>query len=112
MSDILYNLGNTLTSLIDILLVTVFIYYILYPLKGTRSARIAIGIVFMILLYYISDRFQLQTMAWLLQNFMGYIVIVVIVIFQADIRKALATFGRNPFFDFFHITKQDIGYLL
>jgi diadenylate cyclase len=112
MSEILYNLGNTLTSVIDILLVATFIYYILYPLKGTRSARIAIGIVFMILLYYISDRFQLQTMAWLLQNFMGYIVIVVIVIFQSDIRKALATFGRNPFFDFFHISKQDIGYLV
>jgi len=112
MSEILYNLGNTLTAVIDILLVATFIYYILYPLKGTRSARIAIGIVFMILLYYISDRFQLQTMAWLLQNFMGYIVIVVIVIFQSDIRKALATFGRNPFFDFFHISKQDIGYLV
>ncbi len=112
MSEILENLGSTLTSIIDILLVATFIYYILYPLKGTRSARIAIGIVFLILLYYISDRFQLQTMAWLLQNFMGYIVLVVIVIFQADIRKALATFGRNPFFDFFHISKQDIGYLV
>lgn len=112
MSEIMNNLGSILTAVIDILLVATFIYYILYPLKGTRSARIAIGIVFLILLYYISDRFQLQTMAWLLQNFMGYIVLVVIVIFQADIRKALATFGRNPFFDFFHISKQDIGYLV
>ncbi|MBW7995406.1 MAG: TIGR00159 family protein [Candidatus Glassbacteria bacterium] len=112
MSEILDNLGGIMTALIDILLVATFIYYVLYPLKGTRSARIAIGIVFLILLYYISNRFQLQTMAWLLQNFMGYIVLVVIVIFQADIRKALATFGRNPFFDFFHLGKHDIGYLV
>ncbi|MFH1070100.1 MAG: diadenylate cyclase CdaA [Candidatus Glassbacteria bacterium] len=112
MSELFDSLRFTITTTVDILLVATFIYYILYPLKGTRSARIAVGIVFLILLYYISDRFQLQTMAWLLQNFQAYIVIAIIVIFQADIRKALATFGRNPFFEFFHITKKDTGYLM
>ena len=111
-SELFNSLRLTITAIIDILLVATFIYYILYPLKGTRSARIAVGIVFLILLYYISDRFQLQTMAWLLQNFLAYIVIAIIVIFQADIRKALASFGRNPFFEFFHISKKDTGYLV
>ena len=102
---------SPLTSVIDILLVATFVYYILLPLKGTRSARIAIGISFLILLYFIADRFELQTMSWLLRYFLAYIAFAIIVIFQADIRKALATFGRNPFLDFFQIQAQSTGYL-
>jgi len=112
MAKLIDNLSFTFTSIIDILLVAIFIYYLLYPLKGTRSARIAFGIVMLIALYFVSDRFQLQTMAWLLRNFLAYIVIAIIVIFQADIRKALATFGRNPFLDFFHIREKSTGYLV
>lgn len=106
MIDFLDNIDFTFYSLVDIILVSIFIYYILYLLKGTRSGRIAFGIVFIILLYYLSDRYQLQTMAWLLQNFLAVIVIVIIVIFQADIRRALANFGRNPFLDFLKLKEQ------
>lgn len=112
MAELIDNLSFTITSIIDILLVATFIYYLLYLLKGTRSARIAFGIVMLILLYFIADRFQLQTMSWLLQNFLTYIVIAIIVIFQADIRKALATFGRNPFLDFFRIREKGTDYLV
>lgn len=112
MAELIDNLSSTFTSIIDILLVATFVYYLLYLLKGTRSARIAFGIIMLIVLYFIADRFQLQTMSWLLQNFLTYIVIAIIVIFQADIRKALATFGRNPFLDFFRIREKSTGYLV
>lgn len=112
MAELIDNLSFTFTSIIDILLVATFVYYLLYLLKGTRSARIAFGIIMLIVLYFIADRFQLQTMSWLLQNFLTYIVIAIIVIFQADIRKALATFGRNPFLDFFRIREKSTGYLV
>jgi diadenylate cyclase len=105
------NINFKFTSAVDILMVATLVYYILYPLKGTRSARIAIGIVFIILLYFVADRLQLQTMAWLLQNFLAYIVFAIIVIFQADIRKTLASFGRNPFLDFLRIEEKPAGYL-
>lgn len=112
MAELIDNLSFTFTSIIDILLVATFVYYMLYLLKGTRSARIAFGIIMLIVLYFIADRFQLQTMSWLLQNFLTYIVIAIIVIFQSDIRKALATFGRNPFLDFFRIREKSTGYLV
>ncbi len=112
MAELIDNLSFAFTSIIDILLVATFVYYLLYLLKGTRSARIAFGIIMLIVLYFIADRFQLQTMSWLLQNFLTYIVIAIIVIFQADIRKALATFGRNPFLDFFRIREKSTGYLV
>lgn len=112
MAELIDNLSFTFTSIVDILLVATFIYYLLYLLKGTRSGRVAFGIVMLIMLYFIADLFQLQTMSWLLQNFLTYIVIAIIVIFQADIRKALATFGRNPFLDFFRIREKSTGYLV
>jgi diadenylate cyclase len=112
MAELIDNLSFTFTSIVDILLVATFVYYLLYLLKGTRSGRVAFGIVMLIMLYFIADLFQLQTMSWLLQNFLTYIVIAIIVIFQADIRKALATFGRNPFLDFFRIREKSTGYLV
>lgn len=112
MAELIDNLSFTLFSIVDILLVATFVYYLLYLLKGTRSGRVAFGIVMLIMLYFIADLFQLQTMSWLLQNFLTYIVIAIIVIFQADIRKALATFGRNPFLDFFRIREKSTGYLV
>lgn len=112
MAELIDNLSFTFTSIIDILLVATFVYYLLYLLKGTRSGRVAFGIVMLIMLYFIADLLQLQTMSWLLQNFLTYIVIAIIVIFQADIRKALATFGRNPFLDFFRIREKSTGYLV
>ena len=112
MAELIDNLSFTFTSIVDILLVATFVYYLLYLLKGTRSGRIAFGIVMLIMLYFVADLFQLQTMSWLLQNFLTYIVIAIIVIFQADIRKALATFGRNPFLDFFRIREKSTGYLV
>ena len=112
MAELIDNLSFTFTSIVDILLVATFVYYLLYLLKGTRSGRVAFGIVMLIMLYFIADLFKLQTMSWLLQNFLTYIVIAIIVIFQADIRKALATFGRNPFLDFFRIREKSTGYLV
>src|SRR5207244_11662280 len=44
---------------------------------------------------------HLETVNWLIRNFAGYIVFAVIVLFQSDIRRALAHFGRAPFFQYF-----------
>jgi diadenylate cyclase len=41
---------------------------------------------------------QLETVNWLIRNMLGYIVFAAIVLFQSDIRRALAHFGRAPFF--------------
>ena len=56
MAELIDNLSFTLTSIVDILLVAIFVYYLLYLLKGTRSGRVALGNVNMIKLYFISDR--------------------------------------------------------
>ena len=53
------------------------------------------------LLFYGSQWGHLETVNWLVRNLVGYLVFAVIVLFQSDIRRALAHFGRAPFFRYF-----------
>jgi len=89
-------------GIVDILIVAFLIYQLLLLIKGTRAARMALGIVFLILAFYLSERLRLETVNWLLRNFLTYLVIAIIVLFQAEIRRALATFGRTPFLRLFY----------
>jgi len=85
-------------DLVDILLVSVLIYEVLKLIRGTRAVQMAIGGGFIVALFYGSRWAQLETVNWLIRNFLSYAVFAIIVLFQADIRRALAHLGRAPFF--------------
>ena len=85
-------------DLADILVVSVLIYEVLKLIRGTRAVQMAVGGALFGGLFYGSRFFHLETVNWLIRNFAGYIVFGVIVLFQSDIRRALAHFGRAPFF--------------
>jgi uncharacterized protein (TIGR00159 family) len=74
------------------------IYEVLQLIRGTRAVQIAVGGGLLVLLFYGSRWGHLETVNWLVRNLAGYIVFGVIVLFQSDIRRALAHFGRAPFF--------------
>lgn len=82
---------------VDIILVAVGVYYLLIVIQGTRATRVALGIIFLVLLSQLSELFRLETVQWLLSNFLTYLVLAIIILFQGEIRKALAQFGKNPF---------------
>jgi len=88
-------------DVIDILIVSFLIYEALKLIRGTRAMQMAIGSVFVVLLLYVSQEFPLRTVGWLIQNVLAYVVIAAIVLFQSDIRRALAHLGRLPFFRYF-----------
>jgi len=88
-------------DLLDIVVVSVLIYEVLLLIRGTRAVQMALGATVLIGLFYISRWGHLETVNWLVRNFAGYIVFAVIVLFQSDIRRALAHFGRAPFFRYF-----------
>lgn len=96
-----------LRALVDILLVSFIIYNLFLLIKGTRAVQMAFGIVLIILAYYFSERFEFHTVHWLLRNFLSYIVIAIIILFQAEIRRGLAKFGTNPFLNFFYKQEQN-----
>jgi diadenylate cyclase len=88
-------------DLLDILVVSVLIYEVLKLIRGTRAVQMALGGGVLVALLYGSRWGHLETLNWLIRNMAGYIVFAFIVLFQSDIRRALAHFGRAPFFRYF-----------
>ncbi len=88
-------------DLADILVVSVIIYEILKLIRGTRTVQMALGGGVLAVLFYGSRWGHLETVNWLIRNMAGYIVFAAIVVFQSDIRRALAHLGRAPFFRYF-----------
>ncbi|WP_432736170.1 diadenylate cyclase CdaA [Maridesulfovibrio sp. FT414] len=82
-------------ELLDIGLVAVVYFYVILLVRGTRAAAVIWGLMLLLLVYYLSDVFGLYTLNWLLTNFLGSIFLVIIVLFQRDIRKGLAQMGAG-----------------
>ncbi|KUG29884.1 hypothetical protein ASZ90_000218 [hydrocarbon metagenome] len=91
------NLHFTWRELLDIAIVTFIFYRAILLVKGTRAVSIMHGFLLIIIIYYVSGEFGLNTLHWLLTNFLGSIFLVVIILFQADIRRALSTMGTGLF---------------
>jgi len=89
------------TDVLDIVIVSVLIYELLLLIRGTRAAQMALSGGFLLALYFLSQWLQLETVNWVIRNLAAYVVFAIIVLFQADIRRALAHFGRAPFFRYF-----------
>ncbi len=92
---------------IDILIVALLIYEFLKLIRGTRAVQMALGCGLIVLLFFLSNAVPLQTVNWLIRNMAGYLVFAAIVLFQSDIRRALAHFGRAPFFRLFTKPEND-----
>ncbi len=86
---------DIVVACIDILLVYYVIYRVLLTIKGTRAAQMVIGIVLIGGAFFAAERFEMATVSWLLDNFIEYFIIIVIVVFQQDIRRALMRLGQN-----------------
>ena len=85
-------------DLVDIGLVSLLIYEVLTLIRGTRAVQMAVGAGLAVAIFYVSQIAGLETVNWLIRNMVGYVVFAAIVIFQSDIRRALAHLGRAPFF--------------
>ncbi|MCG6926781.1 MAG: diadenylate cyclase CdaA [Acidobacteria bacterium] len=85
-------------DVLDILLVAFIIYELLRFVRGTHAVQIAMGVLVLVVLYWASILFNLQTVNWLLRTFLPVLMFGIIVVFQSEFRKALAHLGRTPFF--------------
>lgn len=89
------TVGGVATTVIDLLLVYFVIYRILVTIRGTRAAAMMVGIVLIGAAFFVAQRAELTTVSWLLDNFISYFIILIIVVFQQDIRRALGRIGQN-----------------
>jgi diadenylate cyclase len=91
----------TWIAALDVLIVAFIIYQMMNLIRGTRAVQMALGLTLLVAFFYFSRWSHLETVSWLLTNILPYFVFAIIVIFQAEIRRALAHFGRTTFFSGF-----------
>jgi diadenylate cyclase len=83
---------------VDIGIITFLVYRLLQIVRGSRAMQMIIGLAIVLVAYVISRALGLFTLNWILDNFLGSIILVIIVIFQSDIRRALTQVGTAPLF--------------
>jgi diadenylate cyclase len=88
-------------DVLDILIVSVLIYEGLKLIRGTMAVQMGVGAGVLVALFYGSRWGNLETVNWLIRNLFVYVVFGAIVLFQSDIRRALAHLGRGSFVRYF-----------
>lgn len=84
-------------DVVDILLVALVIYRIFVLIKGTRALQMLVGMAVVVAAFVASQVFEFFTLNWILSAFLSSIILVVVVLFQNEIRRALVHVGVNPF---------------
>src|SRR5580658_3831630 len=103
MADFLNHLNNLREiirpqDLIDILLVCIIVYRVLLLIRGTRAVQMLTGFGIILIFYYVAERLKFHTLHTILVEFFNNFILILIIVFQDEIRKALTQVGRNPFF--------------
>jgi DNA integrity scanning protein DisA with diadenylate cyclase activity len=88
---------DPLRDALDIVLVALGIYWLLLLIRGTRAVQILVGLIVLMAASAASEYFELVTLRLILDNFLSSAVLIIIVLFQHDIRRALARVGRGFF---------------
>lgn len=104
MEDILLQIKNSITQftfkdIIDILLVAYFLYRLLLLVKKTRAMQGLKGLGILLIASRICDMLKLTTVSWLLNNIISAGAIVLIILFQPELRHALEQIGRKTAFE-------------
>jgi diadenylate cyclase len=84
-------------TILDIAIAAFVIYQALVFIQGRRAMHMVVGVGLAALFYYVSRWAGLDTVSWLLSTMLPYFVFLIIVVFQSEIRRALAHFGQTAF---------------
>src|SRR3712207_6217001 len=75
--------------------VALIMYRFLIIIQGTRAYQMLFGIVALAIIWWISQYYELYSLSWILQNFFDYLFIILIVLFQDQIRSALVSISST-----------------
>ncbi len=89
---------GALRRTLDVVVVFFLIYGLLVLVKGTRAERMLTGLVIVVAVNVAASKLHLFVLNWILQNFLNSVIVVVVVLFQDDFRRALTKVGLIPGF--------------
>jgi diadenylate cyclase len=88
-------------DVLDIAIVAFLIYQLLLIVRGTGAVQLGLGVLFLIFIYFASEWLRLNTLHWTLTRIFPYLVFIIIILFQHEIRKAVSVLGQNPLIKLF-----------
>ncbi|MGB9886132.1 MAG: diadenylate cyclase CdaA [Moorellales bacterium] len=92
------SLTDLLRAAVDIAIVAYVIYRLLLLIRGTRAAQLVQGLAVLALVAFLSDRLGLRTIEWILEKLGLMLLVALPVVFQPELRRALAQLGRGRIF--------------
>lgn len=84
-----------LSDIFDILLVAIVIYELIMLTRQTRGSAVLKGLVLLLLIVGVSDLLGLTALNWMLMTIVNNGVVVLVILFQPELRKALEQMGRS-----------------
>lgn len=92
-----YTLSDIILAIVDIVIVWYLLYQILMLFRGTKAMQVLVGLLVFVLLYIFSkpEVLDLGTVNWILDKFLASFIVIVVIIFQEDIRRGLSEFGKT-----------------
>lgn len=93
-------------DVVDVLIVSFIFYNLLRLMKGTRSAQIIVGLMSVAIVAFVSYWFQLEALTWMFSNLATFGLIVLVIVFQPELRGMLAQFGQSRLFRMFFAAEQ------
>jgi diadenylate cyclase len=100
-------LRGSWTSVVDILLVAIVIYWVFILIRGTRAVRIVIGLSILYLVYLAAQALDLRLLSTLLQTGAVVGLFAIVVVFQPELRRALEQIGRFGSFNRFFVSSDN-----
>ncbi len=82
---------------LDIGIITLLIYNAINIIKGTRGLAALMGLIILLILYMVSLQLELYSLRWMLEHIVGSLFLVVVILFQKDIRQGLGEMGARYF---------------
>ncbi|RLC47524.1 MAG: TIGR00159 family protein [Candidatus Cloacimonadota bacterium] len=98
----------SITDFIDVIIVSYLFYKIITFVKGTRTYHILWGLVLLIILYYLSELTSLRLLSSVIGTVKAFWVVSFIILFQPELRSALAKFGQNRYIGFLFSEKKEL----
>lgn len=95
---------------IDVLVVTILFYWIFLLVRGTRAVQALKGLIILLIMAFIAQRIGLNAFNFLLGRFWSVFILAFVILFQPEIRRALAEVGQRHFFRGF-LKEAEPGYL-
>jgi len=91
------DLATVFVAVIDILVVAYVIYRLILIVKGTRAIQILLGLALLLVVQWVAIKLNMKVVNFILASFFTNIILVIVVLFQSEIRRALARVGKAPF---------------